>query len=48
MKLTTKSVIASLHEVIEILKQFHRDGKTIVIVSHDPVVMQNCQRITRI
>lgn len=39
---------ANRDEVIEILKQFHRDGKTIVIVSHDPVVMQNCQRIIRI
>ena len=35
-------------EIISILKSFIDAGKTIVIVSHDPVVINSCQRIIRI
>ena len=36
------------NEIIGILKDFKNDGKTVIIVSHDPVVMDHCERVIRI
>lgn len=35
-------------EVISILKEFRVNGKSVVIVTHDPIVAESCQRIIRI
>lgn len=35
-------------EVIKLLKGFQQEGKTVIIVSHDPVVMESCERIIKI
>lgn len=35
-------------EIMNILQEFQKAGKTIIIVSHDPVVMSGCQRVARI
>lgn len=35
-------------EIMRILYEFQKDGKTIVVVSHDPVIMDGCQRVVRI
>lgn len=35
-------------EIIALLKDFQKEGKTIVIVSHDPVVMKSCDRVVNI
>lgn len=34
--------------IINLLDQFHQKGKTIIVVSHDPVVMESCQRVVEI
>lgn len=34
--------------IISLLQEFQKDGKTIVIVSHDPIVMEHCERVIRI
>lgn len=36
------------HEVIAILKELHQQGHTIIIVTHDPNIAQNAQRIIEI
>lgn len=35
-------------EVISILKEFQKDGKSVLIVTHDPVVAEACQRIIQL
>lgn len=35
-------------EVIEIFNQFHREGKTLVVVTHDPDIARNTDEIVRI
>lgn len=35
-------------EILKLLTNFQKAGKTIIIVSHDPVVMNYCDRIVRI
>ncbi|MEY4516479.1 MAG: hypothetical protein RL180_825 [Pseudomonadota bacterium] len=33
------------HEVMNILRELHRDGHTVILVTHDPLVAQNASRI---
>lgn len=35
-------------EVISILKDFQKEGKSVLIVTHDPVVAKECQRIIQL
>jgi len=35
-------------EVLEILKRLNKDGKTIIVVTHDQVVAENCERIVHL
>ena len=34
--------------IISILDRFHDAGKTIIIVSHDPMIMEHCEKHVRI
>lgn len=34
--------------VIDILKKFNKDGKTVVLVSHDEDIINNCSRVIRL
>lgn len=36
------------NEILAIMKQFQEMGKTVIIVSHDPYVMEQCQRVVSI
>lgn len=36
------------NEVIEVLKQLHKEGKTVAVITHDPAVAASCGRIIRI
>ena len=38
----------SSHEVMKIFKELHSEGKTVVVVTHDPEVAKYAQRIIRI
>lgn len=35
-------------EIMNILRGFQEEGKTVMVVSHDPVIMKGCQRVVRI
>ena len=35
-------------EVVEIFNQFHKEGKTLVVVTHDPDIARNTEEIVRI
>ncbi|MFP7287122.1 ABC transporter ATP-binding protein [Shouchella clausii] len=34
--------------VLDLLKQFHKDGKTVIVVTHDPVVTEMCERVVHL
>ncbi len=35
-------------EIMEILKKLHRDGRTVIIITHDPVIASKAERIIHI
>ncbi|MFU0833970.1 MAG: Macrolide export ATP-binding/permease protein MacB [Oscillospiraceae bacterium] len=34
--------------IFQILLQFNKEGKTVIIVSHDPYIIEHCQRVVRL
>ena len=35
-------------EIMELFKRLHKEGKTVVIVTHDPKVAEQCSRVIEV
>jgi ABC-type lipoprotein export system ATPase subunit len=38
----------SAHDIMALFQTLHRQGRTIVLVTHDPAIAEHCQRVARI
>jgi putative ABC transport system ATP-binding protein len=40
--------LSSANEIMHILNELNRDGKTIIMVTHNPEITENCSRVVRL